>query len=232
MKVFPVVHINTPETAVAEGQTAFDLGADGVYLIDHSGSQESVFETLDKLRAERPESYVGINLLGHTALDVVQLLERRARTGVGEIPSAVWVDDIRDRRGASELPKLFKDSEPALRSIRLLGGVAFKYTSTFTEDPERAASETRALRDSVDVVTTSGSGTGTAPSVEKIRAVKTAAGATPVAVASGISIENLHDYAGAVDEILVASSVETHPYSGIFDRDKLGAFIEAAHNLD
>ena len=52
-----------------------------------------------------------------------------------------------------------------------------------------------------------------------------------LAVASGISIENIADYQGIVDEVLVSSSVETAPYSGVFDPFRLHAFIRAAHEL-
>jgi phosphoribosylanthranilate isomerase len=52
-----------------------------------------------------------------------------------------------------------------------------------------------------------------------------------LAVASGLSIENIDDYAGLIDEVLVASSVETKPYSGVFDTAKLKQFIDKAHSL-
>lgn len=115
--------------------------------------------------------------------------------------------------------------------MRILGGVAFKYTRTFTNNPELAAQEVRTLYGATDVVTTSEEGTGTAPPVAKIQKMKIASADKPLAVASGIKLENIGDYENIVDEVLVASSVETSPYSGIFDRDKLKAFIRKAHNL-
>ncbi len=232
MKVFPVVHINTPETAVVQAKSALDLGADGVYLIDHKSYTDAVFTTLDQLRLERPDSYAGVNLLGNNALSSVQKLQKRAKAGAGEIPSALWVDDIRDYRGyPAELPKQVKDNDPTLSHMRILGGIAFKYTLTFTDNPRIATRETLALLNATDVITTSGSGTGTAPSVAKIRAMKAVSANKPLAVASGISLDNIERYAGIVDEILVASSVETDPYSGIFDRTKLEAFINKVHSI-
>lgn len=232
MKVFPVVHINTPEVAVVQAKSALDFGADGVYLIDHNGSADTVFDTLEQLRSERPDSYAGVNLLGYSALGAVRKLQERMEFGVHEVPSALWIDDIRDYRGyPAELPKQIKDSDPHLHSLRILGGVAFKYTRTFTENPDLAAQEVRMLYNATDVVTTSGSGTGTAPSVVKIQAMKIASGDKPLAVASGISLENIDKYDSIVDEVLVASSVETSPYSGVFDSKKLKAFIRKAHRL-
>ena len=79
--------------------------------------------------------------------------------------------------------------------------------------------------------TTSGSGTGIPPTVAKLRAMREAA-ARPIAVASGISSSNIGNYESLVDEILVASSVETAPYSGVFEMAALARTIEAAHGLD
>ena len=232
MKVFPVVHINTPETATVQAKSALDFGADGVYLIDHNGSANTVFDTLDYLRSERPDSYAGINLLGYSALGAVQKLQKRMDTGAHEVPSALWIDDIRNYHGyPAELSKQIKGSNPRLHSVKILGGVAFKYTPTFTENPILAAQEVRTLYDATDVITTSGSGTGTPPSVAKIQAMKIASGEKPLAVASGIPLENIDEYDGIVDEVLVASSIETSPYSGVFERGKLKAFIDKAHRL-
>lgn len=115
-----------------------------------------------------------------------------------------------------------------LAQSRILGGIAFKCTSTFTDDAEIARRETTALRGAVDVVTTSGSGTGSPPSVDKIRSMKTAA-LKPLAVASGLSPVNVVEYEGLIEEVLVASSIETSPYSGVFDRTLLSRMITECH---
>lgn len=233
MKVFPVVHINTTETAVEQATLAFDSGADGVYLIDHHNkSGERVLDTLGQLRVERPNSYIGVNLLGITALDAVRMLQLAADEGRSEVPSGLWVDDIRASHGNTvERPKTLKDASAQLQATRILGGVAFKYTQTFTENPELAVQEVESLLHAVDVVTTSGRGTGAAPTVAKIRAMKAASGDTPLAVASGVSLENIAEYEGVIDEILVASSIETRPYSGIFNQAALEALVDRAHRL-
>lgn len=242
MKVFPVVHIESPELAVEQASKALERNADGVYLINHNfdfndviSAARTTLSTLERVHAEYPDSYVGVNLLGLSAVRAVRLIESYGGAG-RTLPSGLWIDDIRTPEGlAPTRPVEIKNAQAKLRNMRILGGVAFKYTGTFTEDPTKAAQEAEALLDAVDVVTTSGAGTGTPPTKEKIAAMKAASGMKPLAVASGISLENMEEYVGPdgalIDEILVASSVETKPYSGIFDLAKLEAFIDKAHGL-
>jgi len=59
----------------------------------------------------------------------------------------------------------------------------------------------------MDVVTTSGPGTGEAASVSKIRAMKAALGDFPLAIASGITPENVGPYLGVADCFLVATGI-------------------------
>lgn len=53
--------------------------------------------------------------------------------------------------------------------------------------------------------------------------------AQPLAIASGMAVDDIEAFQGVVDEILVASSVETGLYSGVFDKRKLHALIDSAH---
>lgn len=238
MEVFPVVHINNDDVhvAVREGRRALELGVDGLYLIDHFNGNVNKKPLLDayyNLKSISPEAYIGVNILGLGPHDAMRALARSINKSKGLIlpPSGLWIDDMMedglDKSAAIEL----RDSNPRLKSIRILGGVAFKYTETYTEDPIMASYWTEWLKDSVDVIVTSGEATGREPSLEKLTAMKEAAADKPLAVASGISSDNIRKYEGIVDEILVSSSIETYPSSGRFDRQKLEELIEIAHSL-
>lgn len=230
MKVFPVVHINEVEVAATQASLALDAGADGVYLIDHRGvSEDTLFTTFNALDSRRTDSYIGINILQRGPTDAMSLIARAVQKGwLSRAPDALWSDDADEYLHTPGDAKWLKDNNKYIRTMRFLGGVAFKYTVSYTDDPLQARTEVDRLRSAVDIVTTSGKGTGHPPSVAKIRAMKDEARG-PLAVASGISIENIDEYRGIVDEVLVASSVETEPYSGVFDPDKLSAFIQRAH---
>jgi predicted TIM-barrel enzyme len=59
----------------------------------------------------------------------------------------------------------------------------------------------------MDIVTTSGSGTGQSAHVDKIRSMKRAIDPFPLAVASGITPENVPQYLPISDCFLVATSI-------------------------
>ena len=61
--------------------------------------------------------------------------------------------------------------------------------------------------DYIDVITTSGPGTGKPPSLEKIQLMRSYIGKTPLAIASGITPENKSMFNDLVDYLLVASSI-------------------------
>lgn len=229
MKVFAVVHINDCSTAVGQAHIALESAADGVFLISHGGGAGEVFDVLGRLRSTLAGAFIGVNLLGYSTLTAMRRVhENQLCTGC--FTDAVWSDDIRNDGGSPSEAMRYKFQHPALAGVKLFGGVAFKYTATYTDDPSAAAGEAADLEPFVDVVTTSGPGTGIAAPPRKIAAMKQVIG-KPLAIASGVDAANISDYAGIVDYVLVASSVESEPYSGIFDSARLAEFIAAAHSV-
>jgi len=85
----------------------------------------------------------------------------------------------------------------------LLRGVAFKYQRPV----EDLASAARIAMRYMDVVTTSGPGTGIAAEREKIVAMREATGDFPLAIASGITPDNVGDYLEVADCFLVATGI-------------------------
>ncbi len=85
------------------------------------------------------------------------------------------------------------------------GGVAFKYQRR-VQDVQAAAR--KAMR-FMDVVTTSGPGTGQAADISRIRLMKEALGEFPLAIASGISPKNVGAYLPYSDCYLVATGIST-----------------------
>lgn len=231
IEVYPVVHVQTQQQAVEQTDVALSAGADGVYLIDHgSGLRGGLITAYNAVVEAQPEAFVGLNFLNlGSGFKSYRYLRDALDSGdISRLPNAVWVDDASyDRDQLQEL----RASDERLQAISYLGGTAFKYTSGFTEDPSKAAKAATEMAPYVDVVTTSGAGTGTPPTPEKIHAMKEAIGEQPLAVASGIDTDNISQFKNGVDQVLIASSVETTPYSGIFDRDKLQAFIDSARSL-
>lgn len=231
IEVFPVVHLQDERQAVEQARRAFEAGADGVYLIDHEYvGAETLLHAFNDVVAENPARFVGLNFLNHaSAAQSLQFLQNRVNTGsLAKLPDGLWADDAdQDKDRAVQL----RNEHTELAGIQYLGGVAFKGTRFFTDDPNEAVVEAERLSRYVDVVTTSGAYTGKSANPEKIKAMKAAIGDQPLAIASGVGLENIHNYAGMFDQLLVATSVEVVPMSGIFDPRKLKDLIDVAHEL-
>jgi hypothetical protein len=199
-----VVHAENEQQALRNIRVAQDNHADGVFLINHSISPEELVEVYKKAKKEFTGFWLGMNILG---LSVLKSINWTPDEDVG-----LWFDDIGIREDTPDhLYSLKATRSWAERSANgnrawkgvSFGGVAFKYQAAIT-DVARAAGLGSRL---VDVVTTSGEGTGFAPDPEKIRLMKQAIGVRPLAVASGITPENVHLYVQWADCFLVATGV-------------------------
>lgn len=234
MKIYPVVHINNPAEASKQATIALEEKADGVYLINHNGGDymSDLFQTYNMVRESNPQSFIGINILGVSPLRAFQIIKYYYdNKKIGEMPNGLWADNAFNEQQAGETLK-FKEENQTLNKIRYLGGVSFKYTETYTEDPHLAANLAEKALTIVETITTSGAGTGIAPTIAKISAMKKIIGEKGLlSIASGLDINNIDNYQGLVDEVLIGSGLETEAYSGIFDRLKLTNLINKVHQL-
>lgn len=231
VEVFPVIHVRDSNQAIEQSDLAFESGANGVYLIDHNSPRNTrnLVDSYNEVASKFVDRFVGINFLQHSsAAYSLSFIRVGIDTGsLARLPDGLWADDADiDKEQLIDI----RLEHPELAAITYLGGVAFKYTPYFTNDSHRAADEAVRLQPFIDVVVTSGEGTGQAPPPEKIKAMKTAIQEAPLAVASGISTENIHNYIGYFDQLLVSTSIETKPYSGVFDPRKLKDLIDLAHS--
>lgn len=228
-EIFPVIHADTNKQMIEQATLVVESDADGMFLINHGAMSDEDFLTgFMKVKQQIPDSYIGVNLLsGSGYSQFFNLLQAKDEGIINFYPDALWVDGALELR--QEVVDLRRDN-PELQAIKYLGGVAFKYTDESTDDPVYAAEQASEMSPFVDVVTSSGRGTGEAASAEKMYAMKQAIGSQKLALASGVTIENIDEYRGVVDQILVSTSVETAPMSGIFDQDKLFKLVAAAHN--
>lgn len=227
MKLIPVVHYKSSIQAVEQSNLAIDAGADGVMLIDHDydNPSEHILNAYSSVRASLPDAGIGVNLLcASTGLvSFTNITEYIIRKKINA-PDYVWVDDAKPR--ALDLAAFRKQGKVA--TMQYLGGVSFKYTNEYTDDPEDSANQARTMQPLVDIVTTSGRGTGHSAPVDKIRAMKSAI-TKPLALASGVDASNIRRYRKCVDLALVSSSVETFPGSGEFSLSALRKLVELAH---
>jgi 2-keto-3-deoxy-6-phosphogluconate aldolase len=197
----PVIHVENLDKTLKNIEIAYSAKCDGVFLINHAVSSKELLEIQYKSKEKFPDFWIGVNLLGEMPLDIFQMLNE----GI----DGLWVDNAYIDEKENEQKKAEQILSAKLSSGwkgLYFGGVAFKYQKKVSE-VEKAAI---LAKDFMDVVTTSGIGTGKAANIEKIKLMKSALGDFPLAIASGISYYNIEDYLDIADCFLVASSITSN----------------------
>lgn len=132
-------------------------------------------------------------------------------------PDAVWLDnaEIDESLDAAHQPiaKKISDARAAcdfINEVLYFGGVDFKHQRAV--DPQHVGRAARMAAHHMDVVTTSGRATGAAPAIEKIAYMHEAImrgrpGSAELAIASGVSLENIDGFLPIADCFLVATGI-------------------------
>lgn len=220
--VLPVVHPLGMSEALASVEIAHAAGAKGVFTINQGMATEQVPVLVRDIQRRFPDLWVGVNLLGFRPAGMLhEMLDR------GERIDGLWSDNALVDEQAAEQPAAAELL--AARQARgwgglYFGGVAFKYQREVArEDLGRAA---KLAASYMDVVCTSGPGTGKAANVDKVIAMREGIGASgAIALASGVTAENVGSYLPYVDAFLVGTGIEAT--FGVLDRGKLSALLAA-----
>jgi hypothetical protein len=197
-KFYPVIHcVATGKGGIDHAfdnvRTAVRNGADGVFLIGHAVHHSELCQIYDSVRRQFPALWIGINFLDIAA-------------------SNNWIDLFSAARACAGLNGLWLDRLPDSRlnispGVQIFGGVAFKYIDPHASGQALVIACEKAVQN-VDVATTSGDKTGSAPDQGKVESIKIhLAGRIPLAVASGVSAQNAAGLLPFVDIFLVASSL-------------------------
>lgn len=199
-KVFlPVIHCGTPFQTVRNVEIAIKAGADGVFLIDHTHSTSRLHAIYEIVREMFPELWIGLNFLGEYVANTFGLLE----PGV----NGLWADDqfIRESAARQEEAEMISRAKQAgAPEVLFFGSVAFKYQPVVGD----IAKVARLAQPYVDVLTTSGPGTGVAAEQSKVMTIREAVGDDfPVALASGVTSTNVAKYLPFVDCFLVSTGI-------------------------
>jgi hypothetical protein len=200
-RLFVVIHVNHLAQVLHNMDLAIEHGADGIFLIDmRLAGREQIEYYYRAIRMEQPGIWVGLNYLSIPPRDAIDL----APFGV----NAIWSD--------------FGDNPMIATETLFFGGLAFKGQPQ-PDDLDAVAGRARTY---MDVITTSGSATGRPPETSKIARIRAAIDDHPLAIASGISPENVRSYRRWADAFLVASSI-TDPESEMIIPQRLAALVAA-----
>ena len=201
MHIYPVIHHHDHALSLQQVRAAKLAGADGAFLISHAGADAQVMSVAAQAKGVWPDFAIGINLL--TCSPRVAAIHAQ-ECGL----DMIWADDMGvSSRGMNAMGEWLSDFARTNAAIRLFASVAFKYQAE-EPDPERAA--LNAVRAGF-IPTTSGRATGSAPDVEKVRRMAVASGDT-LAIASGMTPDNVAQYAPYLRHILVATGVALDAY--------------------
>ena len=216
-----VVHVEGGAQALRNALIAKNEGADGIFLINHSIPYSSLIECYLMIKKKLPDFWIGLNCLDLGGLAV---------KFIPKDTEGLWVDNAGISENNSSLEGAFSVGEAKkfdkLRQTSgwkgiYFGGVAFKYQNPISNVRGAAKIATSF----VDVVTTSGEGTGMEASISKIREMRMGVGDFPLALASGVTPKNVHIYKPYVDCFLVATGIsDSHTE---LNRSKVRALVKA-----
>lgn len=187
-EIIPVIHMLNVNQVLTNIKTCVECGIKKVFIINHVVTIEDLIKCSLSVKQNYPDLWVGINMLGSST-------ENSLLFDNSEI-DGLWCD-------ASITPEKAKK----YRRFKgmFFGGLAFKYQPQ-PKDLKLACEEAILA---TDVATTSGVGTGKAADVNKIKLIREYLGDHPMAIASGVSSNNIDNYKDIVDYVLVASSITT-----------------------
>lgn len=196
-----VIHVLNPGQAIEQVTIARENGADGVWLIDHEGTAEDLTETFRRVRQAHPNAWIGLNYLTLNAMDAMRTIAPMHSSVDG-----LWTDDAEISEGLES--QLLAERVWAIKQLitwtgLYFGGVAFKGQRPVQD----VLTVVRKAAPWMDVVTTSGAATGMAAPLTKVRLARAGAGDKNLAIASGITPENVGEYLPYVDYFLVSTGI-------------------------
>lgn len=185
-EIIPVIHMINENQVLTNVKICVECDIKKVFLINHVVSVQDLLKCALRVKKEYPTLWVGVNMLGiptHIALS-------NPLVGI----DGLWCDATITPSQAKSVRKFHG---------MFFGGLAFKYQPQPSD--LKLACEEASL--ATDVATTSGVGTGKAADVVKIKEIREFLGTHLMAIASGVSAQNIDNYKGIADYLLVASSI-------------------------
>ena len=206
--ILPVIHVLNNDQACANVSVAMSEGAAGVFLINHDFDVDEFLPIIRHVRTQFPSLWLGINFLGVTAKMAYPILAELSENGC--LVDGYWADDARideksDAKEQHEAREMAKVKRQCDWNGLYFGGTAFKKQRPVDEGDYHAAASIASHW--MDVVTTSGIATGEEAGTDKVSTFRQGVGEQALALASGISPENIDQYANDLDAILVATGI-------------------------
>lgn len=196
-----------------------DRRINGIWLLTTNSDIETITKVLIWTKDKYPDFWVGVNLIGHIpkVLNFLSVVS----------PDGLWVDNshLTDKTNQN-IPEIVIDQFKRLNWKGLyFGGVLFKYNH-YMGDPLKILDK---ANEYMDVLITSGEGTGIEIELDKIKFIKDNTKTNIlVANASGITPENVYKIKKFCNIFVVRSSIVDKRNN--IDMNKLDKLIDSIKN--
>jgi predicted TIM-barrel enzyme len=217
--VIPVIHYANDKLALRNAEIAFDAGCEGVFLIHMEHNNRLLAPVAQVIKARWPDKLVGINYLGMAPALAVM---KNITNGL----DMTWTDAqlTHSAAGPWALAARVREASANQPGHLVFAGVAFKHQ---LDEPNPVLAAQKALEFGF-IPTTSGPATGVAADVDQVATLRSAIGAeAPLAIASGITPENVGEFAPHLSHILVATGVSASYHE--LDFEKLYRLCSGVH---
>lgn len=198
MKIIPVIHHLTNQLTLDNAKLCSEKNAFGIFLISMTAENQDLPMLAKAIKAKYPNLKVGINLLGQTAIDSLE-------TSLVFDLDMTWSDNAIVT--SSGITKEAKDIQIILsgKNHLFFNSVAFKY-QVVDNNPGLAAKYSKEIG---FIPTTSGSATGKAADLSKVQTMKQSLEDYPLAIASGLTPDNVMEYTPYIEYGLVATGISS-----------------------
>lgn len=208
MNFIPVLHVQSEQQAIDNLNILLECEINQVFVIGHEGKYRSADNLVSlAVLAQKKGFWCGINFLGY---DPIAVLKQYGNT----LFDALWYDNSFAGIDNEKTRAIFEARNRYATHIKLFGGVAFKYCP----QPKDLQEACNVAEKYMDVVVTSGIGTGIAADAQKISEMRRYLGPNAqLGIASGITAENVQEY--EVEYLLVSTGISKDFYT--FDKGKI-----------
>ena len=206
--VFPVIHVLDIEQALRNVEIAKRNAVAGVFLINHDFPIEPFLPIIKAVREKNPNLWLGLNFLavtGKIAFPILAKLESEDCRIDGYWADDARIDESRDVSDQPEAAEILKIKKQCGWSGLYFGGTAFKKQREVKDCDLHTCAAIAA--NWMDVVTTSGAATGMEAGTDKVALFRQHVCDHALGLASGITPENVNDYASDLDAILIATGI-------------------------
>ncbi|MEX0502907.1 adenine phosphoribosyltransferase [Alphaproteobacteria bacterium LSUCC0719] len=231
--ILPVIHVLDERQTAVNIDLIIEAGLNGCFLINHDFGIEPFLPIVEAIRGRYPDLWLGLNFLAVTGLKAFPILGDLGARGIRI--DAYWADDARIEERVDDSGGTQTEAEmiAATRATSGWDGLYFGGTAFKKQRPVDPADYRRAAGIAggfMDVVTTSGIATGKSADLAKLEEFRSALPDRPIALASGITPENAHDYA-MVDCFMVATGINLENDFYNIDPARLSRLIDVCRKM-